>query len=168
MPKRRGRKSRSPADLLFRSRGLFWPISTIDSGSRQLMGSRTRGGRTDPVNLWDQRGIYALYRDFNLVYAGQAVDRPLGVRLAEHLRDDREGRWDRFSWFGVKLETRGGFREGRGRFHVDSGVAINHIEGLLIEVAEPRLNSQGARWRKEVHRYYPLPSDGGPENGSGR
>ena len=147
--------------------GLFWPRRAIDARSRRLLGSKTRGGRAGIVNFWDQQGIYALYRDFDLVYVGQTAGGGLGTRLVQHSKHDIAERWDRFSWFGLGLVTRTGeLRSVPTRFHVDRAIVANHIEGVLIEVAEPRLNSQSGRWKKAVTLFHPLAAANG-EKGQG-
>jgi hypothetical protein len=138
--------------------GLFWPKASIEAKKRRLRGSRTRGGRAGEVNLWDQRGIYALYQDFDLVYVGQAVaDRGLGPRLTEHTKKEIAERWDRFSWFGFGLVNKNRtLRAVPAKFHVSRTVVLNHVEGVLVEIAEPRLNGQGGKWRKAVTLYHPI------------
>lgn len=137
--------------------GLFWPKTILDIGHQRLPGSRTRGGRAGEVNFWDQRGIYALYQDYNLVYVGQAADRGLGRRIGEHMKDSKAERWDRFSWFGFGLVNKSGrVRSAPSRFHVNRNVVLNHLEGVVIEIAEPRLNGQGARWGSAVTLYHPV------------
>jgi hypothetical protein len=144
--------------------GLFWPKSSIDTPHRKLLGSRTRGGRAGGVNFWKQVGIYALFREFNLVYIGQAGTRGLGARLLEHKRGVFGERWDRFSWFGFGLVNQSRkLRAVPARFHVDQGVVLNHIEGILVEAAEPKLNGQGGKWKSAVTLYHPISENGNSE-----
>jgi len=145
--------------------GLFWRKETLSTGHRKLIGSRTPGGRAGAVDFWEQRGIYALYQDFDLVYVGQATDRGLGTRLTEHTRGGIAERWDRFSWFGFRLVNKSNkLRTLPARFHVNRDVVLNHIEGVLIEIAEPRLNGQGARWGSAVTLYHPAPTHEGSKS----
>lgn len=148
---------------MVRNMGLFWPRSAIDPEGKTLLGSKTRGGRAGAVSFWDQRGIYALYREFELVYVGQAAERGLGPRLVEHSKGEIAERWDRFSWFGFRLVNESQTLRSMPRaFYVSGTTVLNHVEGVLVEIAEPRLNGQGGKWKRKVTLYHPWPRDKNP------
>ncbi|MGB8899179.1 MAG: hypothetical protein WCC90_08075 [Methylocella sp.] len=73
-----------------------------------------------------------------MIYVGRAVD-TLFARLKAHTTDRLGGRWDRFSWFGLRTVGDDGELS-------DSGVPWSHdvvvetMEALLIESLEPPLN----------------------------
>jgi hypothetical protein len=156
--KRLRQSSRRKADLLIRNMGLFWPKDSIDSRHRQLLGSLSWGGRKSVANFWQQVGIYALYQDFDLVYVGQASgDQGLGNRLTQHMKRGIADRWDRFSWFGFRLVNDDQSLRGlRRKFIVPWEVVLDHVEGVIVEVSEPRLNGQGGKWGKKVPLYHHL------------
>src|ERR1700680_4765828 len=73
-----------------------------------LRGAASRGPNSVPVEFREQRGIYALYANYDLVYVGQtgAGDDRLFKRLKVHRTDHLAERWDRFSWFGTQWVTK--------------------------------------------------------------
>ena len=125
--------------------GELWNPDIIDWGTRgagnkgEMRGKFKRDKKTSEVNFWEQRGIYALYLDFQLVYVGQVFDGPLGKRLRDHLTDRFGGRWDMFSWFGastVKQKT----CQIPGQRQLRPQTVINTLEAVLISTANPPLN----------------------------
>ena len=109
------------------------------------------------VDFREQIGVYILYRNSNVVYVGQAGvgDQTLYSRLKDHTVDHLANRWERFSWFGVKKVNQNGSlsaAQGQSR-QINAADMLNLLEGLLINVVEPPLNKQGARWGN-IHQYY--------------
>ena len=74
-------------------------------------------------------GIYALFKRDRLHYVGLATN--LMGRLKQHLRDRHHGAWDRFSVY-LTLDDR----------------HTKELESLLIRIASPPGNKQGARFVK--------------------
>ncbi|WP_428057538.1 GIY-YIG nuclease family protein [Candidatus Avelusimicrobium alvi] len=69
----------------------------------------------------EDQGIYVLYKGAKLYYIGRAVN--LQKRLAQHLRDRHQKKWDKFSLFVVSDEKH-----------------IGDLESLLIDICEPTGN----------------------------
>ena len=148
--------------------GQFWRRNDVTwRGNRRigpaaLLGVRAGAKRTGRVDFWRQVGIYALYAVYHLVYVGQAGlgdQACIGTRLKQHTKNDLAGRWDMFSWFGLckvnsNLTLGARFKIGRTTWR---GVA-DILEGVLIEVAEPPMNSQRGRFGSGVHRYLQVPA----------
>ena len=99
----------------------------------------------------DQIGVYALYdRNQSIVYVGQAGNGNANLfdRLKQHMDGALWNRWEYFSWVGFRgVDADGSLSNVQA---VDSGVsgfrysdALNEIEGILIELIEPRLNKRG-------------------------
>jgi len=84
--------------MLIKAYGEYWNRAKID-WTVGVLGGRLKG--KIQVNAWNQRGVYALYDHFNLVYIGQAESQDLGKRLRQHHTDRFAERWDSFSWFGL-------------------------------------------------------------------
>jgi hypothetical protein len=110
---------------------------------------------SDPVDFRDQAGIYALYADSDLLYVGQTGGK--GQRhLArnQHRRDDLAERWNMFLWFGTRAISDDGSPviEEPGAISNRQEV-LNHLEAILIHVAEPALNRQGGKWGYGVEKY---------------
>ena len=111
----------------------------------------------DPIDFREQRGVYVLYANYDLVYVGQAGagEQRLLTRLRNHLRDDLAGRWNRFSWFGVnRVLAAGNLAADADAVHPPIPDVLNHIEAILIHAAEPPLNRQGGRFGETVERYF--------------
>lgn len=118
--------------------GMYWERSLVDWYARpKLLGSQGIGATT--VDFFDQRGLYLLHDRRQIVYVGRSTDRPLGKRLYEHTQDRLRGRWDRFSWFGIRGVTEEGNLQ-PPRNDADVEFCIQAIEALLIESIEPPLN----------------------------
>lgn len=120
--------------------GMFWSRSNVlwDTAKLKLLGKQQAG--SDPVNFCDQIGVYILYDGRTIVYVGRAIDQPLGTRLRQHTIDRLNGRWDRFSWFGVKqVGSEGGLKPSSG-FSISAETLIITMEALLIEGLEPPQN----------------------------
>lgn len=106
----------------------------------------------------DQIGVYVLYDQFqNIVYVGQAGNgnASLFTRLKNHMDGGMWNRWQYFTWIGFKAVNQDGSLSAQQG--VDSGVsgfkysdALNEIEGILIEVIEPKLNKQSGRLKSAV------------------
>lgn len=76
-----------------------------------------------------------------MIYVGRTTEQPLGKRLFQHSVDRLNGRWDRFSWFGVcAVMDNGSLRQidGTGSFSLEN--LITTMEALLIEGLEPPQN----------------------------
>lgn len=112
--------------------------------------------RSDHVDFRSQSGIYVLYADYRIVYIGQAGNgnAKLFDRLKLHRKDDLSGRWNQFSWFGLKhvLQANKLSRDNES-LHPETNTILNHIEAILIHASEPPLNRQGGRWGKDVYKF---------------
>jgi len=119
--------------------------------SGTLLGAPTRSRRATPIDFRMQRGIYALYADYQLVYVGQTGkggDR-LFKRLKAHKYDHLSERWDRFSWFGTQWVTTGKMTLSSDTAAVRKQsieAALNIMEAVSIAISEPRLNLQRGKW----------------------
>jgi HB1, ASXL, restriction endonuclease HTH domain len=120
--------------------GMFWRRDEVhwDRTTTRLLGIQQAGGI--PVDFSAQAGVYLLYDANRIVYVGRVTGPRLGSRMWEHTRDRLTGRWDRFSWFGVRgVANDGGLGPLPGaNIAVDS--LISTMEALLIEGLEPPQN----------------------------
>lgn len=149
--------------------GLFWKSEWVDWGA---LGPGNRGallgvtGRrnAEPVDFRYQRGIYALYSQFDLVYVGQTggSGQRLLKRLNHHRSDHLAERWDRFSWFGMRWVKQDNTlaADARGA-NTDVQTALNIMEAVAIAIAEPRLNLQRGKWgnAQQYLQVEPQPDD---------
>jgi hypothetical protein len=71
--------------------------------------------------------------------------------LKQHTTDRLNGRWDRFSWFGVFPVTEDGSLNSNANF---SGIMVPTViaamEAVLIEALEPRQNRRGGDWNVDA------------------
>lgn len=120
--------------------GMFWSRDEVDWDRRGqvLLGAQLTASQ--PVNFADQVGVYILYSGDRVIYVGRVTEPRLGARLWDHTRDRLTGRWDRFSWFGVRTVAEDGSLGGvpTGNFAVD--MLVTTMEALLIEGLEPPQN----------------------------
>jgi hypothetical protein len=140
--------------------GLFWKADDVFWGRRKnpgsLLGRPTNRLKSNAVDFRNQIGIYVLYADYSIVYVGQtgSKDQKLFVRLRQHQNDNLAGRWNRFSWFGI-LRVLGNRQLSvqKTTLHPSLGLALDHIEGVLIHAAEPPLNRQNGAFGVNVVQY---------------
>lgn len=120
--------------------GMFWRRIEVDWRSRtpRLMGVQQPG--STQVDFATQAGVYLLYDGNRVVYVGRVVEPRLAARLWEHTRDRLTGRWDRFSWFGVRSVTSNGTLSPIPSAGIEVRTLIATMEALLIEGLEPPQN----------------------------
>lgn len=134
--------------MFIKNYGLFWRADEINwnpgSGQKNEFRLLGRRGKIQPkLRLCDfryQQGIYILYGNYGPYYVGltMANERGIGQRLKEHLNDDHEGYWDRFSWFGFR-DVLKGTESGICKLKKLAGLAVGQpthvirdVEALLI------------------------------------
>jgi len=118
--------------------GMYWTRANVLWTTTPRILGRQQTGST-PVDFCQQRGVYLLHDGRAVVYVGRTTDQPLGVRLRQHIADRLNGRWDRFSWFGVfSVSETGSLDTGSGTYDLE--MLIVTMEALLIEGLEPPQN----------------------------
>lgn len=119
--------------------GMYWRRDQIVwNASPSILGQQDR--KSEPVNFAGQVGVYLLHDGREVVYVGRSVKRPIGLRLYEHTYDRLNGRWDRFSWFGLLAVSEDGSLATDPSLNVDVSLLIATLEAILIEALEPRQN----------------------------
>lgn len=147
---------------IIKNYGFLWDRSQIYRGAGSNAGhlKGTSSGR--PVaDFREQIGVYVLYdARQNIVYVGQAGNgnATLFSRLKNHMDGKLRNRWSYFSWVGFRDVNGDGSLSAQQ--NVDSGVsgfkysdALDEVEGILIEIIEPKLNKQSGKLRNAVHYY---------------
>lgn len=146
--------------MLICTYGLFWRADNVFWGrprnSGSLWGVPAAEKSFGKVEFREQAGIYALYSDYDLIYVGQTGGKgqKLMARLSQHRKKDLAGRWNMFSWFGTRsvLDT-GALKAEKVNASSTHQATLNHLEAILIYVAEPALNRQGGKWGAGVEQY---------------
>jgi hypothetical protein len=142
--------------------GFLWERKYINRGAGKQAGHLMGKAKGKPLaDFREQIGVYVLYdRNQSIVYVGQAGNgnATLFSRLKNHMDGGLWNRWEYFSWIGFHDVTKDGNLNEKQL--VDSQVsgfkysdALNEIEGILIEIIEPRLNKQGGKL-KHATEYY--------------
>jgi len=145
---------------MIQSYGLHWRADRVFWGKPNvpgtLYGAASSSRRATCVDFRNQRGIYALYADYELVYVGQTgagTDR-LFSRLKAHKSDHLSERWNRFSWFGTQWVTKAGvISADTASVSETVAASLNILEAVSIAIAEPRLNLQRGKW-SEATKYF--------------
>jgi len=140
--------------MIIKVYGEFWSRHRVDWTARKLLGVRKGKKGCD---LWNQRGIYALYKDFRIVYIGQADSRGIGVRLCEHRTDRFAERWDSFSFFGICKVGKDGAAKSAQRVTVTPTSVIRSLELMAILLSDAPLNRARGRFpdAEKVHQLEP-------------
>lgn len=143
---------------LIRAYGLYWVRDAVkwDSKPRRLPGLRMNAKVTARnsvekkrhVDVWTQRGVYALYSDGKLMYVGLADSvEGIGDRLYSHHTKPRlTGRWDAFSWFGINgFDTTGNLVEVPS-ITTSPKALIRALELIVILTADPLMNRASGKF----------------------
>ena len=156
---------------VIRTYGVLWDNTLVDwTGKRgpggfpfQLLGSTKQRETTQTgcVDFTSQIGMSALYDEREqVIYIGQSGSgrNRLGKRLRSHLSDELMGRWRYFSWFGLGwVPKRSNKLSTTFKSYTIANLAqlLDPIEGMLINLVEPKLNLQRGNLSKHnVERYY--------------
>ena len=135
---------------IIRAVGMFWRSDFVDWKNNPKMWGRNlqaadQASQADKVDFFNQRGVYILYDRNEVVYVGRACPGCIGVRLRAHTSGRLNGRWDRFSWFGLlQVKPNGELEEWDSQEFTQEQIAIT-LEALLIEGLEPKQNRQGGQ-----------------------
>lgn len=119
---------------------MFWRRDEVDwdASERKLLGAQLKAAQ--PIDFAGQVGVYILYSNERVIYVGRTTEPRLGQRLWEHTRDRLTGRWDRFSWFGVRSVEENGQLGPVPTAMFDTDMLVATMEALLIEGLEPPQN----------------------------
>jgi hypothetical protein len=119
--------------------GMYWERSRVLWQKRPAIWGQ-QSPRSRPVDFCEQRGVYLLHDVQGVVYVGRADD-TLGGRLYHHTINRLNGRWTRFSWFGVySAEESGSLKKSANFSGTAMKTVISTMEAVLIEGLEPRQN----------------------------
>lgn len=120
--------------------GMFWDRSKVSwGGNVKILGQQQANASI--VDFHFQKGVYLLHDAQGVVYVGRVTDQPLGKRLQQHTIDRLNGRWNRFSWFGVyRVNSDATLAMSNVINALDMDTVIVTMEAVLIEGLEPRQN----------------------------
>jgi len=152
---------------IIKNYGFLWDRNYIYRGAGSNAGHLKGASSGRPLaDFRDQIGVYVLYDSSQrIVYVGQAGNgnATLFTRLKNHMDGQMWNRWQYFSWVGFRDVNGDGSLSNQQ--NVNSGVsgfkysdALNEVEGILIEIIEPKLNKQSGRL-KSAREYYQYRDD---------
>ena len=120
--------------------GMYWTRERVlwSASKPHILGRQQEG--TTIVDFHTERGVYLLHDGRAVVYVGRTTEQPLGLRLRQHTIDRLDGRWDRFTWFGVYPVTESGALNTSGESGFTLEMLIVTMEALLLEGLEPPQN----------------------------
>ena len=150
------------SDKLIQCYGLRWKKDDVywgegGQGNAGVLWGCRKGHKGIDVDFRDQIGIYILYANERVVYVGQtgSKDQKLFGRLNKHRNTDHlVGRWDSFSWFGLRGVTEAQELAEVKNTKADLGLKLKHFEAVLIAIIEPPLNKQGGAFGDGCHEYF--------------
>lgn len=141
---------------LIKTYGEFWNPELVNwDNTWRLLGKKSPNSRGAVIDVYEERGVYVLYKEYEPVYVGKADSQSIGYRLQLHRQSHSKGpRWDQFSWFGIRgLTPKNKLRAIKTKYHAAEEVLIATLEALLIVTIEPRLNRRKERFRDAVRLY---------------
>lgn len=151
---------------IIRNYGLRWSRNKVQWGRSgkgnkgKLCGKLATIKSSAAVDFRDQIGIYVLYEPgFVPIYVGQAGmgNARLFARLKNHQDDHLRDRWVTFSWFGFRGVRANGtlseYHKPESHIILKHKDALGEIEGILIQLLEPRLNRQGPKWQQTASEF---------------
>jgi hypothetical protein len=119
--------------------GMYWNRDKVLwQSTPRILGQQQPGSK--PVDFYDQVGVYLLHDARSVVYVGRATDQSIGKRLVQHTKDRLNGRWNRFSWFGVHRVGENGALQVLSAPNLTMESLVVTMEALLIEALEPPQN----------------------------
>ncbi len=132
---------KSETTAIINAFGMFWKRDLVNWEHKPIKILGQENIKSKKVDFSSQIAVYLLYDGREVIYVGQT--QTLGQRLSEHLFDRHRGRWDRFSWFGLKtVSEKGSLEDVEENTKFPTKMIINTLEALLIEGLEPRQNRQ--------------------------
>ena len=122
-----GESESASMPTLIRTYGEFWDPELVNwDRAWSLWGKKSQTSRSAPINVYEERGVYVLYKDYQPVYVGKADSQSIGYRLQLHRQSHSKGpRWNQFSWFGIRgLTPKNKLKA--SLVTLDSGLEMNH------------------------------------------
>lgn len=136
-----------PSRPLITSFGVLWRRDWVAwSRTPVLLGRRTT--KPDEIDLSDQRGVYVLLHDSEVIHVGTCVHRGLAQMLNAHTFDRLSNRWDRFSWFGLRLPPSEEGMDDDVPVVCDRTALADALQLLMSETLQPRVCAYP--WKERV------------------
>lgn len=129
-----------------------WIYNNGQISSRQCFkGAVNKNGKKYEIDFWKTKGIYALYKDYRVVYVGKTNNMNLGSRIRTHVRKTG-GRWDTFSFFSfssINYKT----EEVQAQEQISNitrAQVIKNLEVIIIKSTNPSMNKKDEKFPGSV------------------
>ncbi len=128
--------------------GKHWRRDKIDWSTTEpsLWGRQT--SKSQPVDFKTVRGVYMLFKDYDMIYVGVAVKESIAKRLRQHTKDKHCDRWNNFSWFSFDGVNQNGTIRKVNTFSVKIDDVAKAVEAIVIEGVDPHRNGRGGDYLK--------------------
>lgn len=134
--------------------GLHWERDKVDWSAGRILGYDIYPDPEYAIDFAGQQGVYLLYNWQSVVYVGKTAARERGLfqRLYDHHRRRVwSGKWERFSWFGLRrVNEDGQLVDVSDR--ASPAVVTALMEAVLIEALGPSFNVQGGSYMGTLYR----------------
>lgn len=134
--------------------GLHWEREKVDWSARRLLGYDIDPNPAQAIDFADQQGVYLLHSWQSVVYVGKTTAKADGLfnRLRwHHQRQAWSGKWERFSWFGIRrVDENGEMADGPDTATKDVVSAL--MEAVLIETLRPSFNQNQGNYMGTLYR----------------
>ena len=121
--------------------GKHWQRDKVDWSKTELVGRQT--SKSQFVDFKTVRGVYMLFKDYDMIYVGVAVKESIAKRLKQHTKDKHSTCWNCFSWFSFDGVNQNGTIRKVNTFSVKIDDVAKAVEAIVIEGAEPHRNTRG-------------------------
>jgi len=137
--------------MFIKNFGQFWRADEVEwfpgSGTKGAFRLLGRQGKNFPgLRLADfrhQQGIYILYSNHGPYYTGLTTKQGLGKRLQDHLTNDHQDCWDRFSWFGFRSVLSGKDEHSLRKLKKLASVAVGEPTTIIKDVEALLIRAMG-------------------------
>ena len=134
--------------------GLHWEREKVDWTARRLLGYDIDPNPEQAIDFANQQGVYLLHSWQSVVYVGKTTAKADGLfdRLRwHHQRQAWSGKWERFSWFGIRRVNESGEMDD-GPDTASKEVVAALMEAVLIETLRPSFNQQQGTYMGTLYR----------------
>ena len=141
-------------NLAIAAYGLHWERDKVDWSAKRILGYDINPDPEQAINFADQQGVYLLHNWQSVVYVGKTAARERGLfqRLYEHHRRHIwSGKWERFSWFGIRRVDESGAMVDVSD-SASPAVVTALMEAVLIETLGPSFNQQQGHYMGTLYR----------------
>ena len=144
----------APQNLAVAAYGLHWERDKVDWSAHRLLGYDIDPAPDQVIDFANQQGVYLLHSWQSVVYVGKTTAREGGLFQRLHNHHSRQiwsGKWERFSWFGLRrVDEAGNIIDSPKTASKEVVTAL--MEAVLIETLRPSFNNQQGNYMGTLYR----------------